>query len=208
MKAVAKYWKDIWNDQSWSQPEAYSIAADLALTFLDSSPHFLSACGDDDVRPSDATFHKQVFGSRGAGGLDGWQCDELRTLPSAALHEMWDTMQDWETYTLVPSCLLDIRVAMIPKPHKVIDACIALCDLRPVSILPVPWRIWSRTWLQSMALQEWMAHYLPPWVGGVPSSAGTEILAALLDGLILRHGFGASFDFKHAFDMEIGRAHV
>ena len=63
------------------------------------------------------------------------------------------------------------------------------------------WRAWSSTWIRSKTVCQWTKHLFPQYIaGGIPGSLGPEVLSAMVDHELHKHKFGASFDFKHAFD--------
>ena len=65
---------------------------------------------------------------------------------------------------------------------------------------PIACHAWSRAWLNWQLTHDWEQQFLPSWVGGVPNSPGCEVLATIMQGRLATRGFGASLDFKYAFD--------
>ena len=93
-----------------------------------------------------------------AGGLDGWALNEIKALPLpwfsglAILLELVETTGTW------PQGLLDAYIAMIPKT----DGDSTPLDQRPLSVLPVVYRLWAS--LRLGHLREWVEGWLPKCV--------------------------------------------
>ena len=93
-----------------------------------------------------------------AGGLDGWAWNEIKALPLpwfsglAILLELVESTGTW------PQGLLDAYIAMIPKA----DGDSTPLDQRPLSVLPVVYRLWAS--LRLGHLREWVEGWLPKCV--------------------------------------------
>ena len=89
-----------------------------------------------------------------AGGLDGWAWNEIKALPLpwfsglAILLELVESTGNW------PQGLLDAYIAMIPKA----DGDSTLLGQRPLSVLPVVYRLWAS--LRLGHLREWVEVWL------------------------------------------------
>ena len=63
------------------------------------------------------------------------------------------------------------------------------------------WRAWSSTWIRSKAATSWVSAFFHLEVGGgLPGTLGPEVIAAIVDHDLRDAKFGASLDFKQAFD--------
>ena len=90
-----------------------------------------------------------------AGCLDVWAWNEIKALPLpwfsglAILLELVESTGSW------PQGLLDAYIAMIPK----VDGDSTLLGQRPLSVLPVVYRLWAS--LRLGHLREWVEGWLP-----------------------------------------------
>eukprot|EP00438_Fugacium_kawagutii_P016599 Skav236385 [mRNA] locus=scaffold29:66683:68254:+ [translate_table: standard] len=102
---------------------------------------------------------------------------------------------------MTPTALQDCRVACIPKEAKIQQHLLEPKSLRPISLLSGWWRVWSATWLRHEPIQKWAKSFIPvTQAGGLPGSCGPEVMAAVSDVELQKHGYGISLDFRHAFD--------
>eukprot|EP00971_Amphidinium_carterae_P112610 2230210-Amphidinium_carterae.1 len=107
-------------------------------------------------------------------GLDGWYIHELRALPDVALRQLGCFMMRCEELALIPDQWAQGWISMLPKetpvtPHGVHSADSASVarapgKLRPITILPVTWRICMRA--RSKHVGEWIQPLLHPWQHG------------------------------------------
>ena len=98
-----------------------------------------------------------VVQSKGAtaGSLDGWGWRELKVLPVSwydGLARILTTVEDTGVW---PDGLLDAYIAMIPKT----DGDATPLGQRPLSVLPVVYRIWASTRMGQLG--EWFRSWVP-----------------------------------------------
>ena len=101
-------------------------------------------------------------------------------------------MASWELYAQVPDSLLEVKVAMIPKPSKVVNNECGPGSLRPINIESIWFRAWSKTWLIF-----WCKQKIPPTHAG---SLGPEDMAVIINAFLRVYGHGCALDYGHAFD--------
>ena len=90
-----------------------------------------------------------------AGSLDGWGWRELKVLPVPLFDGLARILSKVEENGVWPEGLLDACIAMIPK----VDGDAATLGQRPLSVLPVVYRIWA---LARMAhLEGWFRCWVP-----------------------------------------------
>ena len=90
-----------------------------------------------------------------AGSLDGWGWRELKVLPVSwydGLARILTTVEDTGVW---PDGLLDAYIAMIPKT----DGDATPLGQRPLSVLPVVYRIWAST--RMVQLESWFKSWVP-----------------------------------------------
>ena len=90
-----------------------------------------------------------------AGGLDGWGWRELKVLPVSWFDELARVLTKVEDLGVWPDGLLDAYIAMIPKA----DGDSTPLDQRPLSMLPVVYRLWAS--LRLGHLREWVEGWSP-----------------------------------------------
>ena len=76
-----------------------------------------------------------------AGGFDGWVWRELKVLPVSWFDGLARTLAKVEDSGIWPDGLLDAYIVMIPKT----DGDATPLGRRPLSVLPVVYRIWAST---------------------------------------------------------------
>ena len=89
-----------------------------------------------------------------AGGLDGWAWNEIKALPLPWFSGLAILLNLVETSGTWPQGLLDAQIAMIPKA----DGDSASLGQRPLSVLPVVYRLWAS--LRLGHLREWVEGWL------------------------------------------------
>ena len=87
------------------------------------------------------------------GGLDGWAWNELKALPLPWFSGLAILLELVETHR--PQGLLDAFIALIPKA----DGDSTPLGQRPLSVLPVVYRIWAS--LRLGHLRDWVEGWLP-----------------------------------------------
>ena len=99
-----------------------------------------------------------------AGSLDGWGWRELKVLPVSWYDGLARILIAVEDTGVWPDGLLDAYIAMIPKT----DGDATRLGQRPLSVLPVVYRIWASTRMGQ--LRDWFKSWVPDSVfsaGGV-----------------------------------------
>ena len=101
-----------------------------------------------------------------AGGLDGWGWKELKVLPVAWFDGLANILSKVEEIGVWFDGLLDAYIAVIPKT----DGDATPIGQRPLSVLPVVYRIWARM----VQLEDWFRSWVPDSVqsGGRSSKLG------------------------------------
>ena len=91
-----------------------------------------------------------------AAGPDGWTMDELRALPLPLLDFLASFFSVVEATGAWPPALLQATVVLIPKG----DSAASPSALRPITVLPAPYRLWALARLRSLwSWQEaWISH--------------------------------------------------
>ena len=89
------------------------------------------------------------------GSLDGWGWRELKVLPVAWYDELARILTKVEAVGVWPDGLLDAYIAMIPKT----DGDATPLGQRPLSVLPVIYRIWASASMGQ--LQGWFQSWVP-----------------------------------------------
>ena len=115
-----------------------------------------------------------------AGGLDGWAWNEIKALSFPWFSGLAILLELVETAGVWPQGLLDAYIAMIPKA----DGDSTPLGQRPVSVLPVVYRLWAS--LRLGHLGEWVEGWLPESVfslGYGLSSVGAWFSTEVLSGV-------------------------
>ena len=101
--------------------------------------------------------HADVVLRKGAtaGSLDGWGWRELKVLPVAWYDGLARVLTKVVDVGVWPDGLLDAHIAMIPKT----DGDATLLGQRPLSVLPVVYRIWASA---RTGLEGWLVQVLGP----------------------------------------------
>ena len=105
--------------------------------------------------------------STSAGGLDGWGWRELKVLPVSWFDELARTLAKVEDLGFWPDGLLDAYITMIPKT----DGDATPLGQRPVSALPVVYRIWASARMGQ--LDGWFKSWVPDSVFSAGSGRGS-----------------------------------
>ena len=109
-----------------------------------------------------------------AGSLDGWGWREFKALPASWFDGLARILSKVEDTGVWPEGLLDAYIAMIPKT----DGDAAPLGQRPLSVLPIAYRIWASA--KMLQLEDWCQSWVPdPVFGGGRSSVELGILLAL-----------------------------
>ena len=193
---IHEYWKSFWNNQQWEDEERYQRAEEVA-EFVRSKTRGRALSGG---RPSLKEFCNGLKRISGTHGIDGWASQELKLFSQSckAAAMIWEAMELWEEENVIPECLLHCKLVCVPKKDL---RFLAPNQYRPICVMSSLWRAWSCTWIRTGIVRDWTAMVFPKEVaGGIPNSLGAEVLASVVDHQLLVGKFGASLDFKHAFD--------
>ena len=112
---------------------------------------------------ADVVLHKGVS----AGSLDGWGWRELKALPVSWFDELARILTKVEDLGVWPDGLLDAYIAMIPKT----DGDATPLGQRPLSVLPVVYRIWAATRMGQ--LDDWFKSWVPDSVFSAGGGRGS-----------------------------------
>ena len=104
-----------------------------------------------------------------AGGLDGWGWREFKALPVSLFDGLARILSCVEDFGIWPDGLLDACIVMIPK----VDGDATPLGQRPLSVLPVVYRIWASTRMGQ--LEDWFRSRVPD---SVFSAGGRSSLEA------------------------------
>ena len=193
---IHEYWKKLWAEQKWDKKERIEKSKLIEDVINERMANFTGSVG----RPALSEFQAALRRISGTHGIDGWSHDELRAISSVkqAAAMIWDEMELWEDATLIPSSVAHCKLSCIPKKDK---RELSPREFRPICVMSSLWRAWSSTWIRSQKISQWTKQLFPPNIaGGIPGSLGPETISAMVDHELHKHRFGASFDFKHAFD--------
>ena len=102
-----------------------------------------------------------------AGGLDGWGWRELKVLPLSWYDELARILTKVEDVGVWLDGLLDAYIAMIPKT----DGDAAPLGQRPLSVLPVVYRIWASARMSQ--LDAWFKSWVPDSVFSAGGGRGS-----------------------------------
>ena len=130
-----------------------------------------------------------------AGSLDGWGWRELKVLPVSWIDELARILTLGEDTGVWPDGLLDACITMIPKT----DGNATPLGQRPLSVLPVVYRIWAST--RMVQLENWFKSWVPDLVFSAGGGRGSveawhataldidEVLSGAVDRSILDRVF-------------------
>ena len=134
-----------------------------------------------------------------ATGLDGWRPSEIKQLPDCLLQALLDIFHLCEAQGKFPSSLYYSYTTLIPK-----GASRAPLSLRPITVLPVPYRIYAS--LRCQTLLKWQNSWIHPSQFAFCKGRSTTSLNSSLSFDPLRRyqcyqSFaGIQFDFAKCFD--------
>ena len=109
----------------------------------------------------------QCMGAAAAASLDGWEWRELRVLLVSWYDELARILAKVEEFGVWPDGLLDAYIAMIPKT----DGDAAPLGQRPLSVLPVVYRIWASA--RMSRLDGWFKSWVPDSVFSAGGGRGS-----------------------------------
>ena len=95
-----------------------------------------------------------------AGGLDGWAWNEIKALPLPWFSGLGILLELVETTGVWPQGLLDAFFTMIPK----VDGDSTPLGQRPLSVLPVVYRLWASLRLGHLRCMLWLLMSLSPLI--------------------------------------------
>ena len=112
---------------------------------------------------ADVVQHKSAT----AGSLDGWGWRELKVLPVSWYDGLARILTKVEDLGVWPDGLLDAYIAMIPKT----DGDATPLGQRPLSVLPVVYRIWASTRMGQLG--DWFKSWVPDSVFSAGGGRGS-----------------------------------
>ena len=134
-----------------------------------------------------------------ATGLDGWRPSEIQQLPDCILQALLDVFHLCEAQGKFPSSFYYSYTTLIPKgPSR------APLSLRPITVLPVPYRIYAS--LRCQTLLKWQHSWIHPsqfafCKGRSTTSLNSSLSFDLLQRYQCYQSFaGIQFDFAKCFD--------
>ena len=190
------YWDDLWKNQNWTDEERKHKSQKVICRIKQK----LAGQEFSGARPGIHDFRCALKRISGTHGIDGWAAHELRAISvvKKAAAMVWDAMLLWEECSLIPSCVSHCKLVCIPKKDQ---RWLNPKDFRPICVMSSLWRAWSSAWVRSGTVTNWVSKLFPPSIsGGITGSLGPETVAAMVDHQLHSLNFGASLDFRHAFD--------
>ena len=118
----------------------------------------VTACAGSPPSPTDEAVAAAVWALPlgRAPGPDGWSAEDLRLWPPCLLSGLADLLRLVERCGLWPKALAAADVVLLPKPGGDPDNPM---QRRPITLLPVPYRLWAR--LRLPAVETWRAAWDP-----------------------------------------------
>ena len=99
-----------------------------------------------------------------------------------------------------PAHIRQSKQTSIPKAAKIKDGKIAPENIRPVSVFSSFWRAWTKAWVISDSVGEFMKMTIPPTFAGGRGQMGSEEAAASLKASYVKHGFMGTAEYSMGFD--------
>lgn len=112
--------------------------------------------------------------AKGGARPDGWHSEELKVLPQEPMCIIARVAKSWEDVLAAPEHIRQPKQTSIPKPAKVVDGIVAPENIRPVSVFSMLWRSWTKAWLGSDSVEEYMKATMPPAFAGGKGQMGSE----------------------------------
>ena len=137
-----------------------------------------------------------------SAGLDGCSGTEVAMWPSNIWDDMTKVIQRWESVGHIPSGWREILQVHIPKPGSArqSDKAVPAGKLRPISMLPVFWRIYIAARMVEDALRNWLDSQLHPSQGeGRRGRDASSSFVSIAEAFATRH-FVCTLDPRKAFD--------
>ena len=111
--------------------------------------------------------------NKSSRGACGFSPRDLKLMPSCLVRWLFRIYHKFESGAPWPFRFGQARVAMLSKPDAAHDDPLAV---RPITILPVLYRQWSR--YRSLQVLSFLGSKLPPQIGGVANHLSSEVLVA------------------------------
>jgi len=138
----------------------------------------------------------------GSAGTDGWQGQELKHLPAAAIQQFRAITHGWLIAGKAPGPLKEVRQVNLQKPAKVTkELTLETSGTRPICVESVWWRVYMTTWTTSTLLARWRQIAIPPEVVGGKGSLSAEEGAAELFYALEALGYAGTLDYSACYDM-------
>lgn len=154
--------------------------------------------------PAFQSLWQQVRQAKSSAGPDGWNGEELKYLPVAAIQIWAKLSESWLHFgaTPRPRQFRQIRQVRLPKANKIDENHnLHITGIRPVSVCSCSWRIWSSSSVKSEPVSTWAQEHLDPSICFGQGSLGAEAAASVLqDQFAQGPGFIGTLDFQEAFD--------
>ena len=190
---IHDFWTSIWKESNIDVQEA---AANLRRQFgqdrrqLQWTPLSLEA------------LEQSVRKAKGSGGADGWDGDELRFTPPAAVKCFHDLVLQWAEMGTLPPQLLQARQVTMPKPDKIEEGSrLHVSGTRPLTVMSVWWRAYASAWVHCKQMSEWTSANLDSRVCYGKGSESPEASVDRLQTQYAKHGgVLGTLDFSQAFD--------
>eukprot|EP00435_Cladocopium_sp_Y103_P026950 s251_g6.t1 len=196
---IKRHWTEVWARQDQHRPAIPSIVEAIVNSFPADLRNW-------STQWSDVQFGELLLAFRdasGSSGPDGWNAEEVCHLPNK-ITELFCTIScRWNVAAQVPEVFSEAKQANLPKEDKINpDHSLPVDQTRPISVLPIWWRIYAKALLKSPSTKEWLAHFIHPDVLCLNGAMGAEDAAAVLSDH-WRHakkGELCSLDWSKAFD--------
>eukprot|EP00435_Cladocopium_sp_Y103_P054469 s515_g17.t1 len=188
---------DAWN-QFWQAPDD---VPDDAVAFVQS----LSDCETCPFQSfSTEAWRRCIKGVKttSARGACAFSMKDMQRMPDHLLQWLFVMYEAFEKDTKWPKKLTLARVTMLAKPG---EDCHRPLSVRPITILSVIYRLWSR--YRSLQVIQHLGSSVPPQIGGIAARLSADCLTAYVCDLLEEahdHGFhrcGLVLDLKKCFNL-------
>ena len=70
--------------------------------------------------------------------------------------------KSWEDVLTAPEHIRQSKQTSIPKPAKVVEGIVGPENIRPVSVFSMLWKSWTKAWVGSESVEEYMKETMSP----------------------------------------------
>ena len=161
---LCQYWRRLWH---------------RPIDYLDTAADSISASNSSQIAPAKwepltlDDLRAAACRQKGrAGGLDGWNAQEITCFPPAMLQTLVNLMNRWEHLGCFPTIFQSLRQTHLAKPGKsyLPDGTFPASAMRPITISSMIWRMWTSARFRSASIQAWLSTWPPEaCIGGLPS---------------------------------------